>query len=1070
MDDQPSQLCPECHAGAPAGARFCDQCGAALTPDDPVDDAQYIDQRQATVLMIDLVGSTALSETLDPEELREVLHRFHDLCGRIIRRYGGHVHQHLGDGLLSLFGYPLASEDDPVNAINAGLAILHALRKQQDEFRTRYGTGLSVRIGAHTGPLITQRPDTGKDAAHNVVFGETLGIASEIERLAPRDQMLISDTCQALAGGFFHYELYQPTQGQTKQSNRGALFRVLSASGVRSRHLARQNAGDIPLLGREDVMAALRERWRKTVAGEAQAGAIEGEPGMGKSRLVEELCQRIESTGNGRYFVLQCQSLYSNTPLHPIIETLEYDAIGFKPEDDIASKQARLEDYLHELGLPLEDYLPLLCALLAVPVPDRFNLPELTGGAMRKRRMQLIAEIVRARGRQWPTLYVLEDAHWADPSTLELLAALFRDTPGMPIMLLVTSREAPPPNIRDLPLFHVHLDALPRMEIESIVRHVGGDQLAPAQRQQIADSSEGVPLFAIELARATLDAAGDSPTRLAIPNSLQASLTARIDRMPEVRELLRIAACMGRDFSLYLLAKITGQSEATLEQHLARLVGAGMLERQSTPLKVRYRFSHMLVQQSAYQGMLRAERRQMHLRIAETVEQGGNINRPEWLARQFAAAEQPAKACKYWLEAGKNAVRQSDLPEALAHLREGLRLVHQLPQGPARDSLELALLATMAPALVASKGFGHEELGQVCSRAGDLGRRLPATPELAGAWWGLAAFYLVRSELDTAVEYGKRLIELGQTLGEDGIEIEGHWTLSTPLLWQGKIAEADREANLAVKNYDPKRHHRNAYLFGQDPGVASLCYRARTRWHLGAIDDALADLQQAEALAKDLGHDFSHTWAIFSNTVIHAWTGDWEKTIDYGDYTVSYCAEKVQPHWLYISMQLSGWARVHLGDVERGLRELDEGMAAYRRTGAIAFQSHLLALHADAARALGRREEGLTTVAQALALVEKHGEALTRPWLFRIKGDLLAETDEAASVYQQAIQEAIAIDAKSRELEARLNYAEWQVARGEVDAAVSLLQPFMATQTQGLDTYWPKQAADRLRQWTDGAT
>lgn len=1061
------RVCAHCGASNRPEAHFCNQCGNALT-EDTANGPGRAERRQLTVMFTEVVGATALSGAMDPEDLRDLLNHYRDICARVLRRFDGHIHQYLGNGLLVFFGYPTAHEDDAARAVRAGLGIINAIKEANEELKQRYGIPLAVRVGVHTGLVVAA--DIGDDPSRqtNAIVGETPNIAARVQDEAGPNTVYVSDDTFHLISGYFHAEPLgaKKLRGLSRPVN---LFRVTHATGARSR-LEAAGPSLSPLVGRQRELAQLRDYWADAVAGIGQGVLLEGEAGIGKSRLVRALRDHLQ--GSGRSFLFQCSPYHSNTPLHPVIEYLERETLAFGPDDSPQQKLEKIEGYVAQFHMPLADTVPLVASLLSVPLGEHHRMPDLTPERMRANRLALIRTLMTARSRQQPILVAVEDVHWADPTTLELIGLVMRDVPSRHVLLLVTGRpeSAQSAALRET-MHHLPVTRLPDLDMKQLSLFSAGQHpLDDALLATILDRADGVPLYAEELTKAAVEAAENATPgdNAPIPNSLQASLIARLDRHRNAKEVVQIGACIGRAFDIRLIGRVSDQPEMALLERLNELVNAGLLSLHGDPDAPGYVFKHALIQDAAYHSMLIAERQQTHARIARTLAEGDPQiaeTQPELLAHHFTAADMPEEAVLYWLAAGWRALIQSDNMEAIARLRRGLALTSQLSDPANREKMELTLLMTLWPAVIATQGYASDEVNLIFSRADELVRNEPDAAMRGPALWALWAFHAAKSDYELARGYAAELIDLGKREANDELLVEGQWTLGGILFWQAKLSAAREHLCEALDHYDQKTLGANAYTYGQDPSIAAHCYLAFVAWYQGDIDQAMAAVDQALVTARKIKHPLSVGWALTFGAIVRCLTGDAQGTLAWAERAVDFCSKQILPFWLYISMMLKGWALAHLGRHDEAVACLQRGLDGYRGIGAIMAQSQLIAYCADALAVMGRTDEGLAMVADGLAVAQNHGESVAAGWLHKIRGDLLRQrdTDAATEAYETSLDHARAIGAKSRELETCVGYAEHLHALGETKRAYQLLKQAYEQMHEGRDTYWPKRARELIQ-------
>src|SRR5262245_17987031 len=870
--------CPACGHVNPSEDRFCSECGASLSPSrvrpasfpPAVDvapgrkprDPEPAERRQITVLFCDMVGSTTLSGNLDPEEHREILSAFQGCCSREIARFKGHVAQYMGDGVLVYFGYPAAHEDDAERAVRAALPISPAVPL----LRTRPSITLQVRVGIASGLAVVG--DLTGAAQELAAVGETTNLAARLQALAEPNTVLIAPETFRLVAGLFDYRDLGP---QTiKGFGRPVdVRRVLGPSRAASRFEARHEQGVAPLLGREEELDLLLRRWTQAKTGEGRVIHITGEPGIGKSRLTQAL---VDCLGGDRHTRLQCycSPYHSDSALHPIISHL-LRAAGIEHTDAGEERLAKLEALLERSNSRLSETVLLLARLLSIPLGDRYTPMDLSPQRRKERTLAALIDQIAKLASQQPVLVLFEDAHWIDPTSLELLSLTIDRVARLPVLLLITARpdfSAPWPTHR-----HISVMALGRLgqrEGAALVHRIAKGKALPTEvLNEIIEHTDGVPLFIEELTKTVLEGgllqevgdryvlAGPLPP-LAIPSTLHASLLARLDRLAAVKDVAQIGAAIGREFSFGLIAAVSGGPKHELTAALERLVAAELIFQRGVPPEATYRFKHALVQDAAYASLLRGRRRALHAAIVNELIAGGVSGtevEPEVLAHHCAEGGMAKEAVRHYLEASEQSVARSALAEAALMLDKALGQVAQLPAGSARDRSELEVQCARGAVLAALKGFGADETGKTFTRAQDLWERLDRPPEyLLRVARGQWAVHLIRSELLEAQSLAEDLLEFSRAHGDTVGLILGHLTLGVTHLWRGELLSARASLEEMISLYDLAVHAQLFRYVGTDSNVMGLAAMGHVLLLLGHPDQALLRAEAAIRQARQLVH------------------------------------------------------------------------------------------------------------------------------------------------------------------------------------------------------------------------
>jgi TOMM system kinase/cyclase fusion protein len=1029
------------------------------------------ERRQLTVLFCDLVDSTVLSSQLDPEDLREVVRAYQDTCAKVIARFDGHIAQYLGDGLLVYFGYPRAHEDDAQRAVRAGLGMVEALGQLNTHLSQVRGVQLAVRLGIHTG-LVVVGDVGGGTRQEQLALGETPNLAARLQGIAAPNSVVVSAATSQLLGGFFACQpLGTPLLKGLAQPL--AVYRVLYESMARSRLEAAGSTGWTPLVGREQEIGLLRERWAHVKEGVGQVVLLSGEAGIGKSRLVQILQEHVAAEPQAWLTPCQCSPYYQNTALYPMIDLLERVVLRFEREDSPPQKLRKLEGYLVQYGLPLAEAVPLLAALLSLPLTEDYAPLTVSPEQQKQRTLQTFLTILLRIASQQPVLFVMEDLHWADPSTLELLSLLVDQGPTARILALLTFRpDFSPPWTGRAHLTQVTVHRLPRRQAAEVIHQVAHGKTLPSEVvEQIVARTDGVPLFVEELTKMVLESdlleeredryelTGPLPP-LAIPATLHDSLMARLDRLATVKALAQLGATLGREFSYDLLQAVSPWDEATLRRGLRQLVEAEFLYQQGLPPQATYTFKHALIQDVAYQSLLRSTRQQYHQRVAqaleaqfpETVE-----TQPELLAQHYTAAGCAEQAVCYWQRAGQQASERLAHVEAISHVTTGIALLKTLPGTPEHTQQALSLHITLGAALQMAKGYAAPEVEHAYTQAYVLCQQVGETPELVPVLFGLWRFYAVRPQLHTARELGDTLLRLAHYADDPALAVAAHSALGFTALCRGVLLDARRHAEEGIARYTPDQRRAPVFRIGQDPGVSCCIYAAWALWLLGYPEQALARVHEALTLAHALAHPYSlayaHWWAAF----VHQLRRDVAAVHMQADATVALAIEQGFTLWVAWGTSMRGWVLAMQGQDEVGLAQVRQGIAAERATGATVHTPYFYALLADVCGHLGHPEDGLQALAEAHTLVEQHDERYWEAEISRLRGVVLLrqttpQHEEAETCLHQALAIARRQEAKSLELRAAMSLSRLWQQKGKRAEARDLLAPIYGWFTEGFDT------------------
>jgi TOMM system kinase/cyclase fusion protein len=1026
------------------------------------------ERRQLTVMFCDLVDSTKLSSQLDPEDYREVVRAYQSACTEVIQRFDGHVAQLLGDGLLVYFGYPQAHEDDAQRAVRSGLGIVEAIGTLNTRLEQTKGIKLAVRFGIHTG-LVVVGEMGGESRQEQLALGETPNVAARIQGLAEPNTVVISSTTYRLIQGYFE------CQGLGEQALRGvaepiAVYRVLGDSGVQSRLDVASTRGLTPLVGRESEVTLLLERWQQAKDGQGQVILLSGEAGIGKSRLVQVLKDHVTVEPHTRW---ECRSspYYQNTALYPLTDLLQR-ALQWHQDDAPEQRLEKLEHLLSQYRLPLEESVPLFAPLLSLPLPDDKYPPlNLSPQRQRQKTLESIVAILLELAEREPVLFILEDLHWTDPSTLELMGLLLDQTPTASLLVLLTCR----PHFQ--PAWHhrsylteMMLNRLSRSQIERIVEQVADGKRLPADvLQQIVEKTDGIPLYVEEMTKAVLElgllkeADGQYEltgpfSSLSIPTTLQDSLMARLDRLVTAKAVAQYASVIGRQFSYALLQAVSQLDEAMLQHELNRLVEAELLYQRGLPPQATYTFKHALIQDTAYESLLRSTRQGYHRRIAEVlVDRFPEIveTQPELLAHHYTQSGLNDQAVAYWYKAGQQAIARSANREAISHLKKGLEVLETFSDASERARQELSLLTTLGPLFMAVRSYGAPEVERTYRRAQELCQQLEDQAHLFPVWVGLWSFHLVQGNYQSTREIAEQLVVLAQSQQDTSLLMEAHFVRGTTLHWFGELVTACRHLEQSIALYGAQHHRPQTVLYGQDTGTTCLSYAAWTLWMLGYPDQAQQRSNEAVTLAQELMHPFSLVFALLFATRLLIFRREWQRAEERAEAVIALTSEHGFAHYLTIGTFLQGLTLVEQGR-EEGMTLIRQGVAARQPIG-IPMKPNQLVFFSEALTVTGQNEEGFKSVTEGIALANKMGEYVYEAELHRLKGELLLQLSSdnqtaAESCFHHAISIAQRQQAKSWQLRAATSLSRLWQRQGKRQDAYDLLAPVYGWFTEGFDT------------------
>jgi predicted ATPase/class 3 adenylate cyclase len=1040
-----------------AGAAPVESRPAALHQPAPRDNAE---RRQVTVMFTDLVGSTALSTKLDPEDLRSVIGAYHKCVAETVARFDGFVAKYMGDGVLIYFGYPQAHEDDAERAARAGLALIEAVQNLRTE------EPLQVRIGVAAGLVVVGDLVGSGEAQERGIVGETPNLAARLQAFAAPGTIVIGPRTRLLLGGLFEYT----DLGEVELKGFAApvhIWQVVGPSAVESRFEALRKT-TTPLVGRDEEVELLLRRWEQAKRGEGAVVLISGEPGIGKSRLAQTIVERLSGEPHTRlrYF---CSPHHRDSALYPTIAQLER-AAGFRREDSDEQRLDKLEGLLAQGTNDVREAAPLLAALLSISPGKRY--PPLTLSPQKRKERTLHALRAQAEGlaTQQPLLMVFEDLHWSDPTTRELLDLIIDRTSAIPILVILTFRpEFIPPWVGRPQITFLSLNRLPVRERALMITNLMGGKTLPKDiADQIIDRTDGVPLFVEELTKTVVEsgilsevgdryAASAPVAQLAIPTTLQASLLARLDRIAPTREVAQVGAALGRQFSYELISAVAPVSGQQLDDALSQLAAAELIFCRGTPPDAEYTFKHALVRDVTYETMLRSHRLQLHARIANVLE---NVfpetatTAPEILAQHCIAAGIATQAIPYCLRAGQNELQRSALTEATNHLTKGLELLSGIEDEKVRAGRELELQATLALALTAAKGYAAPEVERAYGRARALCDQIGDAPQLFPVLYGLFVFHWIRGHMQTARENAEALLSIAERERDSALLLIAHSSLGCVDYHIGNNRTALDHLVKARALYDEKTHASLAVAYGQDLGVLTLCYMDFVQLSLGHYDESLQAGSEAIALARRLGHPLSLCLALACRAFSTINYRDPAATLRLTEECISIAQEKGIAHWLAMAMIYRGWALAQIGSVDDGITQICQGIDAWHAMGAGVALGLFFSVLAESHIAGRQTTEAIGATDQALAWIEKNSEGRWENLVRCCRGNVfrtLHDPDRAAAEYEKALLVARQHEAKGGELRAAIHLAKLWRDQGKGAEARDLIAPIYGWFTEGVD-------------------
>ncbi len=1034
-----ARACPTCGHGNPPSFRYCNDCGTALAatgaPEGPgspksAEPAPATgwpvimdigpERRHLTVLFCDLVGSTELAQALDPEDLRVVMSAYEAACSEAVERFDGYVAQFYGDGVLAYFGYPVAHEDSPQRAVRAAMELVEIVRDVPSP------RPLEVRVGIHSGLVVVGMEKSGVPGKSNSAIGESLNVAARLQALAEPGEIFLSAASHELVETEFAFVdggrhslrgIADPVQVFKLSAEQG----TPGLPGGKLRTLT-------TLVGRDRELEAVLDRWQSAHDGAGQVVLINGETGIGKSRLIQAVRDELRDPPI-TLMRHHCSQYLQTTPLHPIIQAVEW-LLDLGRLADAEARLDRIRGWVVELGLDASEAVPLIAGLLKVPIPDA---PDLAAQDSKARTLDALVSVVRQSAQQRPVLFVIESVQWADPTTLEFLAMLVEQAATMPVMVMITHRpEFQPPWPARSHVLPITLTRLSGDETTSMARQIAGDRDLPGEViETIVARADGVPMFVEELTKTMLDSdylvARDGRWELvgrlppvAVPVSLQDSLMARLDRLGPYREVAQVGAMIGRDFRYDVIAAVSSLDDEALRRALDALVRDDLLMQRGVPPNSSYIFRQALIQEVAYESLLISQRQSFHEKIAEVLETRfpdiAEVE-PEQIARHYATAGVCEKAVKFRRRAAELSVSQSSMAEALAHVDGALAMIKSLPDTIDNQRQEADLYLMRGAALSATRGFYDADVGDAFGKARSLSEAPHMGVQRARAWLGLFAHTVSRDRIDEAREIATNLLDLARTLERDDILFSAYLCAGVSASDIGDIRLAEDYLQSAIDRLESIPPDQGQWMTVQDPGVVAWTMLARMRFILGHPEGAAEAVHNAVERSEGRGHEISLVFALASGGAIHTLMRDWDTAEALTARASEIAAERDFQAWQVHSAIYHGLALAKKGHIAEGLAEAERAVDLGKQAQQSGLQTFMLIALADLYRESERYDDALDAVAQGIERTVSAGGRSYEAELFRLRGSVLADkarlgtgdSDALARQAKAALEKAISV-------------------------------------------------------------
>lgn len=1026
--------------------------------------------RQLTVMFCDLVDSTTLSSQLDAEEFREIVRSYQQTSAKTIKPYEGYIAQYLGDGILVYFGYPQAHEDSAQRAVYAGLKITQAIETLNSHLERDKGIRLAVRIGIHSGMVVVGEIGGSSSRHEKLAFGETPNIAARLQSLARPNQVLVSESTRRLVLGTFDLENLgaHELKGISEPMS---VYDVNEVQSDLSRFEARTTIGLTPLVGREEEMSLLLRRWNIAKEGEGQIILLSGEAGIGKSRLAQTLLNTVfqEQHTRLRY---QSSPYHINTAFYPLVVQLER-AAQLTRDDSPEQKLNKLEELLSQSSTNVHEIAPLFAAMLSIPINDRYPPLNLSPQRQKAYTIEALVDQMESLALDNPALMVFEDAHWSDPTSIEVLDAVVYRALDMQVLVVITYRpEFEAPWTKDSHVTTLTLNRLSRSQCTTMVEMITADKTIPNTiLDQIASKTDGVPLFVEELTRSFLETEfikekhnryelKDPLPPLAIPSTLKDSLMSRLDRLASVKEIAQIGAVIGREFSYELMSILAPFQESELESALNKFVDSNLVFRRGQPPKANYFFKHALVQEAAYGSLLKTKRRLLHARIAKILEERfpeTAENEPELLAHHYTAANNTQQAIPFWMKAGSEAYLRSANQESISHYQQALSLLQKLPEGTERTHQELICFMSLGLAYSAVLGYTVVEVEQSFGKAYKLCQELgDNNPQLFPVLYGLFQFNWVSGKFEMAKQFGEQMLEIAKSVDDSSLRLVAEGSLGCVCWHIALLEEAEQHLNKALSLYERDLHAPLIAEYNQDFGVMSLTFLGVGLCWLGYNDKAVKAVKNGKSMADDLKHPISQCTLLAIGLQVFIMSGDLDTVLSWAEECIALSAEQGFPHWLAMAKMDKGWALGKKGHTKDGLDYIRQGIKEFDAIGAGVYLGGWRCYLAETQLAHGQPGEALVSADKGLALVRQKAEYTVESYAFSCKGKSLValkRSEEAEVCFRQAIESARKRNMKLFELRAATGLARLWKKKGRIDEARDLLSPIYYWFTEGFDTY-----------------
>lgn len=1016
------------------------------------------ERRQVTMLSCIFEMAHGDDPEVDPEYMRDSITLLESVSRDLAERYSAYALPSSAEQLTLVFGYPQASEDDARRAVTAGMALINEISGIPELTAADEKPGFYARIGVSTGLVIVD--ESHADERDVKIIGQAPRMATWLQGLASPATVVIGPHTQKLVASHFQLEL----EGNHIQPQFGgdiAVYRVRSSLAIDNS----LTEGQV-LTGRDDEMRLLADRWKNVRDGSGQFVILQGEPGIGKSSLLSAFVQHVLEDGEVTLIPCQCSPYERHNPLIPVIETLQGSILKYTEQDDNDSRLQKLLDFVQQQDVNAEEAVPILASLLCLETGPDFSPPSGSAQIIRMQTLELLLDLISAAAARKPVLLVLEDLHWADPSTLEMIQMMVDRGPAPGLFILFTARpEFQEDWTKRSSVLVQELLPLARRDARELISAIdGAEDLPKVLVDRIIEETDGNPLFIQELTLAVLESdawhealAADKPeqmTWLEIPATLQDSLAARIDNLGEAKALLQLCSVLGRQVVYDLLRAVSGtENETALKQELARIVGAELLYQRGILKNLTFTFKHILIQETAYNSLLKSKRKELHGRTAAILEQeiaDLSQRQPALLAYHYTEAGDLDKAIPNWTAASGQSLASFALKEAIEQARSGIQLLGDVPESPQRAALEVPLQTTLGMALLSTYGYADPRVRKVFTRALNLCEQIGDAPQLFKVAVGLWMYYLISGQLDEAFDLSQRLLRIAETTDDPAQHLQARYCVSSVLYYKADFLAAKSHIELAMEEEVADCDYAEQSASGDDTRLHVRIILAMVNWHLGLPQTAAANLKEANEIARKAKHPWGVTFAAFNSSWFHQMNGNVEETLRFSKQALQIAGEKGFGFWLPLANFMQAWAENRKpGSVDKllnaeGVEKMKSSLDQYRGIGSGAGVTYLSFKLAEDYIRLGMHDEALIELESGWETLQSAGEDFFESEYHRLQGQIsLAQNPENTGIaikhFRQSLSTAQKKESKALELRTAVDLAEVLMLQEKFEEASTLL-------------------------------